>query len=109
MMVMMRPPRCCVIEGSTALQQFMTPLKFVAMKGSHSSGDVSQNGFGLMFGSDGPALPALFTRMSILPKRAIDSLVIASTLARFVMSACRAIATPPKRAEEHTSELPSLM
>src|SRR3546814_10942857 len=85
MMVMMRPPRCCVIEGSTALQQFMTPLKFVAMKGSHSSGDVSQNGFGLMFGSDGPALPALFTRMSILPKRAIASLVIASTLARFVM------------------------
>ena len=75
--------------------QFSTPKRLVPRKGSQSFGSCSQKGLRATALGSAPALPALLTRISTLPKAARAFSNIALTDAKLVTSHCAAIALTP--------------
>src|SRR5690349_18388712 len=75
-MLTMRPYFCLSIDGTTALQQMNGPSRLMRSTLRHSSRSVSHTDL-LM-----PAMPALLTRMSILPSAFRVSAQVFSTAAR---------------------------
>ncbi|MMZ67292.1 hypothetical protein D1872_298650 [compost metagenome] len=75
-MLMIRPERCFIIGRVTALIPLNTPFKFVSMTSSNSSSFIRIIKLSLV-------IPALFTRMSILPQASSTPLTIPSNCSLF--------------------------
>ena len=89
-MVMTRPQRRACIPASTARVQCITPNRFTSTNRAYSLGSMSTNCFGV--NPCAPALPALFTRMSIGPSVSTP----ACTASALVTSNGTAVASAPE-------------
>src|ERR1700719_4757771 len=89
------PYLLAIIPGPAIRTQFSTPKRLVPRKASQSLGSCSQKGLRATALGSAPALPALLTRMSTLPKAERAFSNIAVTDAKLVTSHCTAIALTP--------------
>src|ERR1051325_8707530 len=81
LMLMIHPPPRFFMCGSTARQQWKTPVRFVSMTSCHCSTDISATGVKT-------PTPALLIRMSMPPKRSAAALKARSTSSYLRTSAC---------------------
>src|SRR5882757_10895647 len=95
MTVTILPYLFAIIAGPATRTQFSTPKRLVPRNGSQSLGSCSQNDLRATALGSAPALPALFTRISTLPKAARAFSNIEVTEAKLVTSHCAARALTP--------------